>query len=105
MSDTFVYPKYLPKCWIARIDKYWYPTLPVDYPETTTIFDFVTGSDKAAMIAMEDNLGTENSIIADEDVPEKEVVGAYLGTYDVDGDPNELVLISPNKLPEMQLVL
>ena len=100
MADTFIYPRYLPKCWLARIDKYWYPKLPNDYPETATIFDFVQGEDKAAVIDMENNLGTENSIISVEDVPEKEAVGAYLGTFEVNAEPGETTLISPNKLPE-----
>lgn len=101
MADAlFNTKKYLPKCWIARIDKYWYPTMPVDYPATSTYFDFVTGEDKAAVIDMENNLNTENSIIAAEDVPEQEAVGKYLGTYDVIGEPGELALISPNKLPD-----
>ena len=100
MADVFEVKKYLPKCWLAVIEKYWYPTLPIDYPETTTVFDFVTGDDKAAMIEMEKNLGTEDSIISAEDVPDKEAVGAYLGTYDVEGEVGEEVLISPNKLPD-----
>lgn len=100
MSDVFEVKRYLPKCWLAVIEKYWYPSLPIDYPETDTIFDFVKGEDKAAMIEMEKNLGTENSIIAEEDVPEKESVGAYLGTYDVQAEAGEEALISPNKLPD-----
>lgn len=100
MADVFEVKKYLPKCWLAVIEKYWYPTLPIDYPETTTVFDFVTGDDKAAMIEMESKLGTEDSIISAEDVPDKEAVGAYLGTYDVEGEVGEEVLISPNKLPD-----
>ena len=100
MADTFIYPKYLPKCWLAVIDKYWYPKLPNDYPETDTIFDFVQGEDKAAVIDMENNLNTENSIISSEDIPEKEAVGAYLGTFEVNAEPGETALISPNKLPD-----
>lgn len=101
MADFMFYPKrYLPKCWIARIDKYWYPTLPIDYPETDTVFDFVKGDDKAAVIEMEKNLNTEDSIIKAEDVPAQEAAGTYLGTYDVEGVPGELSLISPIQLPD-----
>ena len=57
MADVFEVKKYLPKCWLAVLPKYWYPTLPIDYPETTTVFSFVTGDDKVAMIEMEKNLG------------------------------------------------
>ena len=100
MSDVFEVKRYLPKCWLAVIPKYWYPSLPIDYPETDTVFDFVKGEDKVAMIEMESNLGTEDSIIAAEDVPEKEAVGAYLGTYDVQAESGEEALLSPNKLPD-----
>jgi len=101
MADAlFNQKRYLPKCWLARIDKYWYPTLPTDYPETNSTFDFVTGDDKAAVIDMEKNLNTEDSIISADDIPEKEGLGSYLGTYDVNGEPGEQTLISPKKLPD-----
>ncbi len=91
----------LPKCILARIDKFWYPTIPTNYPKTTSAeFDFPKGDDKVATITMEENLGTENSIISAEDVPEREAVGAYIGTYDVTAEAGERALVSPNKLPK-----
>lgn len=101
MQDKLFNTKtYLPKCILARIDKYWYPTIPTDYPASSSSFDFVKGDDKAATIAMEENLGTENSIIAPEDIPDQSALGGYLGTYDVEGEAGEETLLSPNKLPD-----
>ena len=101
MADSlFNLVEYLPKCILARIDKYWYPTLPIDYPASSSSFAFTEGDDKVAMIDMESKLGTEDSIISPDDIPEKEALGAYLGTYDVEGEAGELTLLSPNKLPE-----
>lgn len=101
MTELLFRPaEYLPKCIVARIDKYWYPTLPVDYPESSSIFSFTTGDDKVAMLAMEANLGTEESIIDPETLPENSAVGAYLGTYDVEAEPGETTLLSPNRLPD-----
>lgn len=102
MNDSLYNTKeYLPKCWIAKIAKYWEKIMPTGYPKSSSSFLFVTDAeDKAAVIDMEEKLGTDESIIDPESVPENMAVGSYLGAYDVVANVGEVTLLSPNKLPD-----
>lgn len=92
----------LPKLWLEAVQSMWEKRIPTDYPNTTSIFALNYGSDEvtAKVREMESTIGSENSIITSEMVPEHTVIGAYYGTYNVDGDPGELVLISPQKIAD-----
>ena len=75
----------LPKCWLARIQKYWKKTIPNDYPATEDVeFSLsFTPEDYLTIQDMEKSIGTEESIITPEMVPEKQALATYIGTYNV----------------------
>ena len=89
------------------IEKYWSQVVPDDYPEDATV-EFSTRYDseetRSAVREMEQNLGTEESVVTDF-IPEDTYVSGYLGTFNVnsivneDGDPvvpeDGKVLLSP----------
>lgn len=92
-----------PKCWIAAVPKFWNEEIPSDYPtETGSEFslNFDSKEDRLAVQEMESKLGTEESIITEEMVPEYSIVGGYLGTYNVTGVAGEKVLLSPKAVSD-----
>ena len=91
----------LPKVWIAAIPKYWNASIPTDHPASSSEFSlkFETPEVQSAVKTMEENINTENSIITEDMLPENTVVGSYLGTYDVTGEPGVETLLSPEKVP------
>ena len=93
----------LPKLWLAAIPKYWNEQIPDDYPtDTGSSFslNYDSKEEKEAVKNMENNLGTEESIITDEMLPDNTVLGPYLGTYNVTGVAGEKVLLSPQKVSD-----
>ena len=77
----------LPKIWLARIPRYWEKRVPKGYPVTASEFYLPeVYEDKVAIEEMESKIGTEESIIDPEVVPEHEAVGNYLGSYFVELD-------------------
>ena len=74
----------LPKLWLARIPEIWDRTLPANFPKSSSEFSLSYGKQEIldAVMEMEANLGTDESII-DSVVPEGSVCSGYLGTYDV----------------------
>lgn len=93
----------LPKLWLAAIPKYWNEQIPDDYPtDTGSSFslNYDSKEEKEAVKDMESNLGTEESIVTDEMLPDNTVLGSYLGTYNVTGVAGEKVLLSPKKVSD-----
>ena len=90
----------LPKIYLAVIPKYWYAGIPNDIPVSSSTFSlkYAKDSDFDAVKEMEANLNTEDSIVTPEDIPENDKLSLYLGSYDVNGEPGELTLLSPNKI-------
>ena len=100
MRDLFDTSIILPKCWLARIPKYWDETIPTDIPRSSSSFTYVTTeAEKEAVQEMEENINDpEKSIITPEAIGEHNALGSYLGTYDVVANAGERTLLSPNKL-------
>ena len=85
----------LPKIWAARIQKYWAKILPTDYPKSSSSFNTsFSAEDKPLVDKMEEDLGTESSILVDV-VEEGFYPSNYFGTWDVEGEAGELTLLSP----------
>lgn len=95
----------LPKIWMGRIQKYWDKFVPTDFPVSSSKFSvkFENEEVKTAVEAMENTIGTEESPIA-EIIPENSFVSEYIGTYDVDGTPGELTLLSPVKVNDDNII-
>lgn len=90
----------LPKLWLQRIQRIWDKTVPTDYPKSSSEFSLKFDSEiKDIIVEMENNIGSEASIITSDMIPENNILGGYLGTYDVQGVVGELTLISPEKVP------
>ena len=98
MLEGFVSPELVKpvKVWLQRVDGYGELTIPDNYPASSSTFslDF-SEEDKAAVAAMEANIGTDDSIVKPEDLPENTILGAYVGTFDVVGEPGVETLLSP----------
>ena len=93
----------LPKLWLAAIPKYWNEQIPDDYPTdkgSSFSLNYDSKEEKEAVKDMESNLGTEESIVTDEMLPDNTVLGSYLGTYNVTGVAGEKVLLSPKKVSD-----
>ena len=90
----------LPKIWLQKLPGFGELTIPKNYPESSSEFslDF-TPEDAEVIREMEANLGTEDSIITPEMVPDREAVGGYLGTFDVTGEAGVETLLSPIAVP------
>ena len=90
----------LPKIWLQKLPGFGELTIPKNYPESSSEFslDF-TPEDAEVIREMEANLGTEDSIITPEMVPDREAVGSYLGTFDVTGEAGVETLLSPIAVP------
>ena len=75
----------LPKIWLAKIPRYWEKRVPKGYPAGTSEFSLpeVT-EEKVAIEEMEAKIGTEESIVSPDVIPEHEAVGKYLGSYFVE---------------------
>lgn len=95
----------LPKLWLAKIPKYWNKTIPTNIPKSSSEFSFKfdTEDQKDAVVEMEKNLNTEESIIKPDDIEENQILSNYLGTYNVNGTPGELTLLNPNKIGNKDL--
>lgn len=93
-----------PKCWVAAVPKFWNEEIPSDYPTDTGSefsLNFDSKEDRLAVQEMESKLGSEESIITEEMLPnEYSMVGNYLGTYNVIGTPGEKVLLSPKAVSD-----
>ena len=77
----------LPKIWLARIPRYWEKRVPKGYPKSSSEFSLPeVYEEKVAIEEMEAKIGTEESIVSPEAVPEHEAVGNYLGSYFVELD-------------------
>jgi hypothetical protein len=89
----------LPKLWLARIPEIWDRTLPANFPKSSSEFSLSYDKQEIldAVMKMEANLGTDESII-DSVVPEGSVCSGYLGTYDVTGEAGVETLLSPEKV-------
>lgn len=100
MRDLFDTSIILPKCWLARIPKYWDETIPTNIPRSSSSFSYVTTeAEKEAVEEMEENINNpETSIITPEALGEHNALGSYAGTYDVVANAGERTLLSPNKL-------
>lgn len=91
----------LPKIWLQRIPEIWDRTVPKNHPKTTSEFSLKFEPRVRELVKeMEVLMGTDSSIVTKEMVPENTLVGAYLGTYDVKGEPGVLTLISPEKVAD-----
>ena len=86
-------------CKLEYIESIWKKPIPKDYPEGTTSFSrrYDSEDERQAVLTMEENLATEESILADV-VPETQFVSNYVGTYNVTGEPGEEVLLSPERV-------
>ena len=91
----------LPKIWLGVIQKYWDKKVPTDIPASSSEFSLTFSSPEVAKVVadMESNVGTENSVIKEEMIPENTFVSSYLGTYDVQGEVGAVTLLSPEKVP------
>ena len=93
-----------PKCWVAAVPKFWNEEIPSDYPTDTGSefsLNFDSKEDRLAVQEMESKLGTEESIITEDMLPNQySMVGNYLGTYNVTGTPGEKVLLSPKAVSD-----
>jgi hypothetical protein len=90
----------IPHIWTQVIAEYWDQKVPSGYPQSSSEFSNKFEPEiKAAITAMVDSIGTEDSVITEEMIPEHTTVSGYLGTYDVQGTPDELTLLSPEALP------
>lgn len=100
MRDLFDTSIILPKCWLARIPKYWDETIPTNIPRSSSTFAYITTeAEKEAVKEMEENINDpETSIITPEALGEHNALGSYVGTYDVVANAGERTLLSPNKL-------
>ena len=77
----------LPKIFLARIPRYWEKRVPKGYPKSSSEFSLPeVYEEKVAIEEMESKIGTEESIVSPEVVPEHEAVGNYLGSYFVELD-------------------
>ena len=96
----------LPKIWMGRIQKYWDRIIPSDYPASGSTFSTKFKSDEAAVAVekMENEIHTENCVAINA-IPENTYVSKYVGTYDVDGTPGELTLLSPEKVNSDNVVV
>lgn len=98
MLEGFASPEYVKpiKIWLQRIPGYGELTIPDNYPASSSTFslDF-TEEEETAIKTMEENIGTEESIIKEEDLPANTLLGSYFGTFDVMGTPGEETLLSP----------
>ena len=90
------------------IEKYWTKTVPTDIPKDATVsfsLKFDSDEEKDAVQEMEQNLGSEESVIVDF-IPEDSFVSDYLGTYNVseneDSEETEdgKILLSPQSIPD-----
>jgi hypothetical protein len=101
MLEGFVSPELVKpvKVWLQRVAGYGELTIPDNYPASSSTFslDF-SEEDKAAIVAMEANIGTDESIVKPEDLPENTLLGEYVGTFDVNGEAGVETLLSPVKL-------
>lgn len=99
MSSKYI----LPKLWLQAIPKYWVERrIPNKYPtDTSSEFSryFNTREISEAVKYMEKNLESDDSILVDI-VPENCIISGYLGTYNVSGETNERVLLSPQRVPD-----
>lgn len=95
----------LPKIWMGRIQKYWDKFVPTGFPVSSSKFSVKYENEeiKTAVETMENTIGTEDSPIA-EIIPENSFVSEYLGTYDVEGTPGELTLLSPVKVNDNNII-
>lgn len=90
------YDALLPKIWLQKIPGFGELKIPEEYPESSSVFSLDFSPEDANVIQeMESNLGTEESIITEEMIPENTILGAYAGTFDVEGDPGVETLLSP----------
>lgn len=96
----------LPKIWMGRIQKYWDRIIPSDYPVSGSSFSTKFKSDEAAVAVekMENEINSENCIAINA-IPENTYVSKYVGTYEVDGTPGELTLLSPEKVNSDNVVV
>ena len=94
----------LPKVYLAVIDKYWYKTVPTDYPASSSEFSLkFDDNDREAVELMESQLNTEHSIVLPSDVAENCALNNYLGTYNVTGTPGEETLLSPERTSDTDI--
>ena len=95
----------LPKVWLQKLPGFGELTIPKNYPESSSEFslDF-TPEERDVIAEMEANLSTEESIITEEMIPEHTAIGAYLGTFDVTGEPGVETLLSPVQVSDRALV-
>lgn len=95
----------LPKIWMGRIQKYWDKIVPSDYPVSGSSFKTTFTSDAAAVAVekMENEINSDKCV-ALEAIPENTFVSNYVGTYDVEGTPGELTLLSPEKVTSDKVV-
>lgn len=93
------------KIWLQRIAGYGELTIPDDFPKSSSEFslDF-TKDEEDAIKVMEANLGTEESIVKDEDLPANTLLAGYVGTFDVTGTPGEETLLSPVRVNTSDVV-
>lgn len=89
----------LPKIWKGRIQKYWDKIMPSGFPASDSIFTltFDTPEIKAAVDKFEEEMGTEESVVATL-IPEGTYSDSYIGVYNVEGIPGERTLLSPEKI-------
>lgn len=90
----------IPKIWLARIPAFWDRTIPMNYPNSSSEFSLSFGDEetRSAVLEMEANLGTEESIITEEILPENCVLTGYVGTYDVLAESGVETLLSPERV-------
>ena len=90
----------LPKLWLARIPDIWDRHMPANYPVSSSEFSLSFGDEETrnAVIEMEHNLGTDESIITEEILPENCVMTGYVGTYDVLAESGVETLLSPERV-------
>lgn len=93
------------KIWLQRIAGYGELTIPDNFPSSSSEFslDF-TKEEEDAIKEMEANLGTEESIVKDEDLPANTLLAGYVGTFDVTGTPGEETLLSPIRVNTTDVV-
>ena len=91
----------LPKIWLQKFPKRWCKCEKDMYVETTSTFSSVFESEeiKIAVLNMEEKLGTSESIITEDMIPENKMLDSYLGTYDVEGETGKLTVIFPERVP------
>ena len=91
--------EHLPWIYEGRVWKYWEKIMPTNYPDSSSTFSlsFDSEESRAAVEELEDTVADPEGVIA-QNMPANSFLRDYVGTYNVEGTPGELTLLSPEKV-------